>query len=138
MTSSCLRQLYNTSLVLWHSAVHIVETESDESLPIINKTADLLDPQGVTCVFHIFLTLLPQQRPVETTRKEDKTPLTPRNAFLYSGLVHHVQKNTLGTELFSPKEVLCLPQWCYGCYSSAFSMTFVFSRSPNFMFCLQL
>lgn len=93
MTSSCLRELYNTSLVLWHSAVHIVETESDEHLPIINKAADLPDPQGVTCVFHIFLALLPQQRPADTTGK-DKMPLRPRNAFLHSALVHHMQKHT--------------------------------------------
>lgn len=116
MTSSCLRQLYNTSLVLWHSAVHIVETESDESLPIINKTADLLDPQGVTCVFHIFLTLFPQQRPVETTRKEDKTPLTPRNAFLYSGLVHHVQKTHLGLSS-------SLPRKSFACHNGAMGAT---------------
>lgn len=101
MTSSCLRQLYNTSLGLWHSSVHIVETESDERLPIINKTADLPDPQGVTCVFHIFLTLLPQQRPAETTGKEDKTPLRPRNAFLHSALVHHMQKHTWDWALHS-------------------------------------
>lgn len=101
MTSSCLRQLYNTSLVSWHSAVHIVEIESDESLPIINKIADLLDPQGVTFVFHIFLTLLLQQRPAENTGKEAKTPLRPRNAFLHSALVHHMQKHTWDWALLS-------------------------------------
>lgn len=93
MTSSCLRELYSTSLVLRHSAVHIVETESDEHLPIINKAADLPDPHGVTCVFQIFLTLLPQQRPAETTGKEDKMPFRQRNAFLHSALLHHTQNH---------------------------------------------
>lgn len=77
MTSSCLRELYNTSLVLWHSAVHIGKTESDEDLPIINKTSGVPDPWGgTTCrVFHsLLLTLLPHQRPAETTKREDKTP----------------------------------------------------------------
>lgn len=102
MTSSCLRELYNNSLILWHSAVHIVETESDEHLPIINRTADLPDPQGVTRVLHICLALLPQQWPAETTGKEDKTLFRPRNAFLHSALAHHIKKKTLGTELSSP------------------------------------
>lgn len=116
MTSSCLRELYNTSLVLWHSAVHIVETESDEHLPIINKTADLPDPQGVTCVFHIFLALLPQQRPADTTGKEDKMPLRPRNAFLHSALVHHMQKHTGDWAL--------LPGRFFACHHGATALLF--------------
>lgn len=77
MLSPCLRELYNTSLVLWHPAVHTGKTESDEDLPIINKTSGgLPDPPraAIRGVFHSrFLTLLPHQRPAETTKREDKT-----------------------------------------------------------------
>lgn len=99
MASSCLRELYNTSLVLWHSAVHSRKTESDEDLPTTNKTSGLPDPTaGTTCdVFHsLFLTLFPHQRPAETMRRQDI--IQTRNTFLYSALVRPMPNSAYATE----------------------------------------
>ena len=132
MTSSCLRELYNTSLVLWHSAVCIGKTESDED--IISKTSGLPVPPGsghgsrnplrsvenagnhpatsrdLWCFPQPFVH--PASSP-EASRNHDKRrqdTIQTGNAFLHSAPVRHVQSMP-ETELSSPRVVLLLPRW---------------------------
>lgn len=74
MISSCLRDLHNTSLVLWHSTLQIGKTELDQDLSI-KKTSGSPEPPGnVThAAFHsLFHPQLPCQRPAGALRSEDK------------------------------------------------------------------